>query len=145
MITFVSTYEIGGWCSLHRLAFQFAHSVPVSPEWLPRLFSYPNRGEALMAAVNGLRATYFVSPTGTVVPRASRYMPAKLRLAILERDGFTCQLCGNGGLRRFGKGHPRTAEIDHLVPLSRGGQTHAANLRTLCRRCNRCRSNGVSR
>ena len=32
-------------------------------------------------------------------------------------------------------------EVDHIVPVSKGGKTEADNLQTLCWRCNRSKSN----
>jgi len=58
---------------------------------------------------------------------ARRHIPDPLRAEVLLRDGARCRRC-------------RTAvnlEIDHIVPLSKGGRTEEANLQTLCRRCNR--------
>src|SRR5216683_2707298 len=31
-------------------------------------------------------------------------------------------------------------EMDHIVPVSKGGKTEESNLQTLCRRCNRAKS-----
>jgi len=58
---------------------------------------------------------------------ARRRIPDPLRAEVLLRDGARCRRC-------------RTAvnlEIDHIVPVSKGGRTEEANLQTLCRRCNR--------
>ena len=58
---------------------------------------------------------------------AKRRIPDSLRAEVLLRDGARCRRC-------------RTAvnlEIDHIVPVSKGGRTEEANLQTLCRRCNR--------
>jgi len=52
----------------------------------------------------------------------------KLSVQIFERDNFTCQYCAQkGGI----------LEIDHIIPLSRGGTNKKTNLTTACRRCNR--------
>lgn len=62
--------------------------------------------------------------------KARAQMTDKLRYSILKRDGFRCQLCG------------RTAEdgvklhVDHIIPVSKGGETTWNNLRTLCNECN---------
>ena len=53
----------------------------------------------------------------------------KIRMQVLERDGFTCQLCGS-------KAPDVKLEIDHIIPRSRGGLTEMRNLRVLCRDCN---------
>lgn len=60
----------------------------------------------------------------------------RTRFQIMKRDGFRCQLCGVTAL-----GNPRLElEIDHKVPLSRGGTNNAINLWTLCRDCNQGKS-----
>lgn len=52
----------------------------------------------------------------------------KLSLQVLKRDHFTCQYCGKTG----GK-----LEVDHKLPVSRGGTSLIDNLVTACRHCNR--------
>ncbi len=56
-----------------------------------------------------------------------------LRFDILKRDNFSCALCGKTptGNRNA------TLEIDHIVPVSKGGKTEYDNLQTLCFECNR--------
>jgi hypothetical protein len=61
---------------------------------------------------------------------------------VFERDNWTCQLCHRQVLRRAkrslrtGRLHPRTASIDHIVPLSRGGSHSERNCQCACLRCN---------
>lgn len=61
---------------------------------------------------------------------------------VFERDNWTCQLCRRRVLRRAkrsvntGRLHPRTASIDHIVPLSRGGSHSERNCQCACLRCN---------
>jgi hypothetical protein len=57
-------------------------------------------------------------------------MSASLRYDILLRDGFKCQICGAS--MKDGA----TLHVDHIIPVSKGGETEANNLRTLCDRCN---------
>ena len=60
-------------------------------------------------------------------------MTSKLRQHIKERDGFTCRQCGASV-----KDEPNLLlEIDHIIPISKGGLTTEDNLQTLCWRCNR--------
>lgn len=56
----------------------------------------------------------------------SRYIPKDIRQFVLERDNHQCQLC-NSNL------YP---EIDHIIPLAKGGSNHPDNLQVLCRGCN---------
>jgi hypothetical protein len=51
-----------------------------------------------------------------------------LRVAIFQRDGYTCQYC------RMAVADP---ECDHIMPISRGGSNHPSNLATTCKPCNR--------
>lgn len=60
-------------------------------------------------------------------------MTSKLRQHIKERDGYTCKHCG-ASLEQ----EPHLLlEIDHIIPVSKGGLTTEDNLQTLCWRCNR--------
>jgi hypothetical protein len=57
----------------------------------------------------------------------------RLRFNIFERDNFTCQYCG--------KRPPEVVlEIDHIIPVSKGGETEHENLLTACFECNRGKS-----
>ena len=60
-------------------------------------------------------------------------MTQKLRLAIKERDHYTCCICGNST-----NNEPNLLlEIDHIKPIAKGGLTVEDNLQTLCWKCNR--------
>lgn len=50
----------------------------------------------------------------------------KLRFRIYERDGERCVHCGS----------TRNLEIDHIIPVSKGGKSIPSNLQTLCHKCN---------
>lgn len=54
----------------------------------------------------------------------------KLKHDIWRRDNFTCQYCG----RTINK---VDLEIDHILPVSKGGTNAPSNLQTLCFDCNR--------
>jgi hypothetical protein len=62
---------------------------------------------------------------------ATRYIPDKTRKAVFDRAGEQCVSCGSYA----------DLEIDHIVPVSKGGTSDAANLQALCRRCNRRKHN----
>lgn len=60
-------------------------------------------------------------------------MTGKLRQAIKERDNYTCKICGNSIYDE-----PNLLlEIDHIIPVAKGGVTEESNLQTLCWKCNR--------
>ena len=53
----------------------------------------------------------------------------KMRFSIYERDGYRCRRCGVS--ERYA-----ALEIDHIIPISKGGKSTYENLQTLCRKCN---------
>ena len=62
---------------------------------------------------------------------------AKLRAQVLDRNGFTCQMCG----ATPGEVDPETGRkvrlhIGHIKDRSLGGKDELANLRALCSTCN---------
>jgi HNH endonuclease len=61
---------------------------------------------------------------------ANRRVPDSMRAAVLVRDGGRCRKC-----RRS-----INLEMDHIIPVSKGGRTEEVNLQTLCRRCNRAKA-----
>jgi 5-methylcytosine-specific restriction endonuclease McrA len=59
-----------------------------------------------------------------------RYIPARVKRAVEERDGGQCAFVGDGGHRCEER---RGLEFDHIVPVARGGESTIANVRQLCR------------
>lgn len=57
-------------------------------------------------------------------------IPRKLRHEVFKRDGYRCRECGASK-------DETSLEIDHIVPVARGGTNDIDNLQTLCRECNR--------
>lgn len=66
-------------------------------------------------------------------------MTSSLRKKILIRDNCTCQFCGNSK----SKEPNLLLEIDHKIPLSKGGITSEDNLQVLCWKCNRSKGSKV--
>ena len=60
-------------------------------------------------------------------------MTTKLREYIKMRDDYECQICGIS----VDEEPNILLEIDHIIPLSKGGFTCEENLQTLCWKCNR--------
>ncbi|MFD8594564.1 HNH endonuclease [Kitasatospora sp. NPDC059646] len=52
------------------------------------------------------------------------------RARALAHDHFRCRICGAR----------ENLEVDHIVPVSRGGSWEPANLQTLCRSCHRTKT-----
>lgn len=63
---------------------------------------------------------------------------------VFMRDGWRCQSCGTKTPRaKRGTYDDRAPELDHIVPLSLGGDHSYQNTQCLCRRCNAAKSNGA--
>lgn len=66
-------------------------------------------------------------------------MTRTIRETIKNRDNHTCQICDNS----IHKEPNLLLEIDHIIPVSKGGMTIEENLQTLCWRCNRTKGNKI--
>jgi len=62
----------------------------------------------------------------------SKRQPIKpgVRFQVFKRDNYACQMCGATAA------DGAKLEIDHVVPVSKGGQNNEENLQVLCRDCN---------
>lgn len=58
-------------------------------------------------------------------------------IKILDRDGWVCQICGVDTPRNLRGTHENNApEVDHIIPLARGGPHVEGNVQCACRACN---------
>jgi HNH endonuclease len=58
------------------------------------------------------------------------------RETVFERDNWTCYLCSLPVLQGVSAFDPNSATVDHVIPLSRGGEHSVRNARTAHLRCN---------
>lgn len=101
-----------------------------------RSFTVPMTEETIAELIkvleNKLTASAFAQEQRTL-------MTKKLREFIKNRDNFTCCLCGNST-----HVEPNLLlEIDHIIPVAKGGETVEDNLQTLCWKCNRAKSDKI--
>ena len=95
-----------------------------------RSFTIPMNEENIIELINRLESKLSLQAQ-TKEQRA--LMTTKLRTHIKERDNFTCCQCGNST-----KNEPNLLlEVDHIIPIAKGGLTIEDNLQTLCWKCNR--------
>ena len=59
-------------------------------------------------------------------------IPLRVRWDVLKRDRYCCTKCGSSPSNN----HRVELEVDHIVPVTKGGGNDLGNLQTLCRNCN---------
>jgi 5-methylcytosine-specific restriction endonuclease McrA len=58
-------------------------------------------------------------------------------LKVFEHDGWRCKLCnGRTPKSKRGTQHDDAPELDHIIPLSKGGEHSYRNTQCACRKCN---------
>ncbi len=74
-----------------------------------------------------------------------RKLSAKIRAEVLDRNGFTCQMCGltPGDIDSYTNRKVRL-HIGHIKDKSLGGKDELSNLRALCSTCNQGAKNVTS-
>lgn len=101
-----------------------------------RYFAVPMTNETIIALIEMLESKL---TAGAFAKEQRVLMTPKLRESIKERDHYTCCNCGNSTLTE-----PNLLlEIDHIIPVSKGGLTEESNLQTLCWKCNRSKGNKI--
>ena len=105
-------------------------------EWISQF-----RTEELRCSVYGHTCPVFFSAepfTETKEDRRTvRASPRAVMLKVVRRDGQVCGVCRVNV-------PDNELEFDHLIPLARGGPTSAENLRVLCRRCNKKKTDALT-
>lgn len=98
-----------------------------------RSFTVPMTEETIAELIRVLESKLTAS---AFVKEQRTLMTKKLREFIKIRDNFTCCNCGNST-----HVEPNLLlEIDHIIPVAKGGRTVEDNLQTLCWKCNRTKS-----
>lgn len=101
------------------------YGFQVSPRTIMSRFGSWNK--ALLAASGAVPGE--VRPVAQEPVRPQRTaISIRQRFFIFRGDRFRCRICGASGV---------PLEVDHIVPVSRGGSNARDNLQTLCSPCNR--------
>ena len=86
--------------------------------------------DALLDRVEGRKLGKTMAPRAGKPSRAKRYVPRAVRRDVALRDGLRCSFVAEDGRRCEETGF---LELDHVVPVSRGGEASAEGVRVLCR------------
>jgi len=102
------------------------YGLPFSPGMIKQRFGSWRGGLVATArAMNG-SGDEFIGPD---LPSSKRTaLSVRRRFDVLKRDGYKCRICRKAG---------GELEVDHIVPVSKGGTNDIDNLQTMCRACNR--------
>jgi len=81
---------------------------------------------------------YVMEETIERVPAFTRGISKETRAWVLERNGYTCQMCGvaAGDPDPFGGNRTVRLTIGHIIDKSKGGEDTPHNLRAVCTNCN---------
>ena len=118
------------------LAVEYKFSYTSGGGMAQRSFSVPMTEDTIAELIKVLESKL----TASAFAKEQRtLMTKKLREFIKTRDNFTCCSCGNST-----NIEPNLLlEIDHIIPVAKGGRTVEDNLQTLCWKCNRAKSDKI--
>lgn len=116
------------------LVVEYKFSYTSSGGMAKRTFTVPMTEDTIIDLIKRLENKLTITAF-TKEQRA--LMSNKLREHIKNRDNYTCCNCGNS----IHHEPNLLLEIDHIIPVSKGGYTVENNLQTLCWKCNREKSN----
>lgn len=90
-----------------------------------------------------LKPGQYLLENPTPIPAFERAISKETRAFVLDRNGFTCQMCGAVA----GEPHPydltrkTRLHLGHIVDKTQGGSDDPSNLRAICSVCNEGASN----
>ncbi len=113
-----------------------------SSEWARRVRELRNEEGYQILTHNDrseLKPGEYLLETAKPQPAFAREISKETRAFVLDRNGFTCQMCGAVA----GETHPydpsgrkTRLHIGHIIDKSKGGTDEPSNLRALCSVCN---------
>lgn len=85
-----------------------------------------------------LKPNQYLMETTKRVPAFTRDISKETRAIVLERNGYTCQMCGLAAGDPDPLGGTRTVRLTmgHIVDKVKGGDDSLSNLRAVCTSCN---------
>lgn len=115
-------------------------------EWARRVRELRNEeGYQIMTDkdLSDLKPGQYILTTPTPVVAYARKISKETRSFVLDRDGYTCQMCGAvaGEPHPFDPTRKTVLTMGHIVDKSMGGTDDPSNLRAICSICNEGASN----
>lgn len=85
-----------------------------------------------------LKPGQYLLETDKRLPAFARSISKETRAYVLERNGYTCQMCGlaAGDPDPFDSTRTVRLTMGHIIDKSKGGSDEAGNLRAVCTNCN---------
>lgn len=85
-----------------------------------------------------LKPGQYLLETSKRIPAFKREISKETRAYVLERNGYTCQMCGLGAgdPDPFNSGRTVRLTMGHIKDKSKGGDDAPGNLRAVCTNCN---------
>ena len=85
-----------------------------------------------------LKPNQYLLETTKRAPAFKRNISKETRAWVLERNGYTCQMCGvaAGDPDPFGGDRTVRLTMGHVIDKSKGGDDSPQNLRAICSNCN---------
>lgn len=92
---------------------------------------------------NDLKPGEYILEDIKPLPAFSRAISKETRAYVLDRNGFTCQMCGAvaGEIHPYDTTRTTRLHIGHILDKSMGGSDGPSNLRAICSVCNEGASN----
>lgn len=106
----------------YHKAYHLAHKKEIAERQRTYHQKYPEKGRA------GERKYRALKYGNNHEPYTGNY--------VFERDNWVCQICGRKINRKLKYPNPRSGSIDHIVPLSKGGNDSPINVQATHLRCN---------
>ena len=90
---------------------------------------FPKEIKDIISKINQKRGSFYLNnDIWQSICRVERgKVTNRMRFAIYERDHYRCRKCGR---------KTNDLEVDHIIPIAKGGKSTFDNLQTLCHRCN---------
>jgi len=85
-----------------------------------------------------LKPNQYLMESSKRLPAFVRNISKETRAWVLERNGYTCQMCGvaAGDIDTYQPGRTVRLTMGHIIDKSKGGNDSPQNLRAICTNCN---------